>query len=190
MTFDRPRCAPTSASLAAEIIIPVTSGSSGRRRVQPPVLDGTLTLDASELLRRGVLAPGSRTRGVVSWHGPAGDTIASVSYEADMTRAGGGRLRLRFSTLDPHGGGRRQVDQWVALAATRPGFGGERWWFVDEGRRGGQLCLPLGAISLDRGVTLPPLHGENVGLSAAHHPHCSGKLLGRPIGCCRSEADM
>jgi hypothetical protein len=87
---------------------------------------------------------GSRTRGVCSWFGPAGETAASVSYEADLTGAGEGRLRLRFSTLDPHGGGRRQVDQRVALAATRPGFGGERYWFVDDGRRVTRLHLAPG----------------------------------------------
>jgi hypothetical protein len=30
---------------------------------------------------------------------------------------------------------RRQVDQRIALAATRPAFGGQRWWFIDDGRR-------------------------------------------------------
>jgi hypothetical protein len=91
-----------------------------------------------------VLARGSRTRGVISWFGPAGETAASVSYEADMTNAGEGRLRLRFSTLDPRSGDRRQVDQRVALAATRPGFGGERYWFADDGRRAGRPQLTPG----------------------------------------------
>jgi hypothetical protein len=91
-----------------------------------------------------VLARGSRTRGAISWHGPAGEVAASISYEADMTIAGEGRLRLRFSTLDMPTFDRRQVDQWVALAATRPGFGGERWWFVDDGRRVARLHLPPG----------------------------------------------
>ena len=51
-------------------------------------------------------------------------------------------MRLRFSTLDPRGGGRRQADQRISLTATRPGFGGERWWFVDDGRR----MEPLGTL--------------------------------------------
>jgi hypothetical protein len=99
------------------------------------------SLDVSELLRRGVLAPGSRTRGVISWHGPAGEDVASVSYDADMSRAGEGRLRLRFSTFNMETCDRRQIDQLVALTVTRPGFGGERWWFVDDGRRVARLCL-------------------------------------------------
>jgi hypothetical protein len=51
----------------------------------------------------------------------------------------GRRLSLDMQTC-----GRRQVDQWVALTATRPGFGGERWWFVDDGRRVARLHLPPG----------------------------------------------
>jgi hypothetical protein len=108
-------------------------------------MENALTLDIDDLLRRGVLARGSWTRGVISWLGPAGEVAASVSYEADMASAAGRYLRLRFSTLDPQGGGRRQADQRVALTVTRPGFGGERYWFVDDGRRVGQLHLPHGS---------------------------------------------
>jgi hypothetical protein len=107
-------------------------------------MENALTLDVNELLRRGTLARGSCTRGVISWIGPSGETAGWVSYEADMASAAGRYLRLWFSTPDPQSGGRRQVDQRVALAATRPGFGGERWWFVDDGRRVGQLHLPHG----------------------------------------------
>ena len=109
------------------------------------LMENALTLDVNDMLRRGVLACGSWTRGVISWLGPDGKTVAaSVSYEADMASAAGRYLRLRFSTLDPRGGGRRQADQHISLTATRPGFGGERWWFVDDGRRVAQLYLPHG----------------------------------------------
>jgi hypothetical protein len=84
-------------------------------------VEGALTLDVGELFRRGALARGSRTRGVISWFGPAGDAAASVSYEADMTGAVEGRLRLRFSTLDARTGDRRQVDQRVARLHLPPG---------------------------------------------------------------------
>ena len=93
------------------------------------------------LLRRGVLAPGTRTRGVISWHGAAGETTASISYAVDMTVADCAWMRLQFSTPMPDGT-RRQVDQRVTLTATRPGFGGARWWFVDDGLRVGCLYLP------------------------------------------------
>jgi len=64
-----------------------------------------------------------------------------------MMNSGEGRLRLRFSTLDPNSGGRRQVNQRATLAATRPGFGEELYCFVDDGRRAARLHLPPGAIS-------------------------------------------
>ena len=99
---------------------------SDTRRSTTQLMENALTLDIDDLLRRGVLARGSWTRGVISWLGPAGEVAASVSYEADMASAAGRYLRLRFSTLDPRGGGRRQADQRVALAMTRPGFGGGR----------------------------------------------------------------
>lgn len=53
-----------------------------------------LTLDVGELFRRGVLKRGSRTRGVIRWLDTAGEVAASVSYEADMTNAGDGHMRL------------------------------------------------------------------------------------------------
>ena len=99
---------------------------SDTRRSTTQLLENALTLDVNDMLRRGVLACGSWTRGVISWLGPDGEVAASVSYEADMASAAGRYLRLRFSTLDPRGGGRRQADQHISLTATRPGFGGER----------------------------------------------------------------
>ena len=74
---------------------------SDMRRSTRQLMENALTLDVNDLLRRGVLARGSWTRGVISWLGPAGEVAASVSYEADMASAAGRYLRLRFSTLDP-----------------------------------------------------------------------------------------
>ena len=113
-------------------------------RTYRQLVENALTLDVGELLRRGVLARGSRTRGVISWLGPTGETAASVSYEADMTGTGEGLIRVRFSTQDAQNGGRRQVDQRITLTATRPGFGGQRWWFIDDGRRVARLHLSPG----------------------------------------------
>ncbi len=106
------------------------------------MVENSLSLDVNEMLRSSVLTRGSRTRGVIGWFGAVGDVAASVSYEADMTHVREGRLRLRFSTPDPRGGGgRRQIDQTISLAATRTGFGGERWWFIDDGRCVARLYL-------------------------------------------------
>ena len=111
------------------------------------MVESALPLDVGELFRGGLLAHASRMRSVISWLGAAGKTAASVPYESDMMNSGEGRLRLRFSTFDPNSGGRRQVDQRATLAATRPGFGEERYWFADDGRRAARLHLPPSAIS-------------------------------------------
>ena len=115
------------------------------------MVENSLTLNVNELLQRGILARGSRTRGVINWLNAAGEVVASISYEADLTNPTDGRLRLRFSLPALHGGDRRQVDQRVALVTTRPGFGGARWWFVDDGRRVAQLHLtPNGCHFISR----------------------------------------
>jgi hypothetical protein len=62
-------------------------------------------------------------------------------------------VRLFYSWIRPGGGQRQSVDYRVDLAATRPRFGGQRWWFVcplgekDKPceRRAGKLYLPPGA---------------------------------------------
>jgi hypothetical protein len=119
------------------------SENVARPRARRQFVESCLTLDVGQLLRRGVLAPGSRTRGVISWLGPTGEVASSVSYEADMVDPNRSWLRLRFSTPLPNGP-RRQVDQRVALSTTRPRFGGVRWWFVDGTERLGRLHLPAG----------------------------------------------
>jgi hypothetical protein len=122
-----------------------------------------LTLDVGELRRRGVLAPGSRTRGVISWTGAASEAVASVAYEADMTNAGRSWLRLRFSVTAADGS-RRRVDQRVGLTTTRPGFGGARWWFVVDGeKRVAQLRLSAESgefRAAPRGASLTPGSGH------------------------------
>lgn len=105
-----------------------------------PTAEHALTLDVCELQRRGVLAPGSRTRGIISWTGAFNEVVASVSYEADMADTAAAWLRLRFSSPS-EAGHRIQVDQRVPLAATRPGFGGARWWFIEHGRRVAKLHM-------------------------------------------------
>jgi hypothetical protein len=92
-----------------------TTGEHGsRRRPGRPTVEASLTLNVDLMLQRRVLAPGSRTRGVMNWTNPKGEVTSSVSYEADMTDPANSWLRLRFSTPDPLTGQRRQVDQRVA----------------------------------------------------------------------------
>ena len=104
-----------------------------------------ITLDATLMARRGILAAGTRTRGVISWTNEVGVTTASVSYEADLTDPEHSLLRLRFSSIGPDGA-RRQVDQMVPVTTTRPGLGGLRYWFLEDSRRVAQLRLAPGGV--------------------------------------------
>jgi hypothetical protein len=47
---------------------------------------GALTLDVNELIRRGVLARGSRTRSVIRWFGPAGEQNVAFATQHTFTR--------------------------------------------------------------------------------------------------------
>ena len=113
-------------------------------RMPRQLVENSLTLDINELLRRGALARGSRMGGTINWLDAAGAVVASVAYMTDLTDRSRSWIRLRFSLPGPQGGDRRQVDQQVAIVATRPGFGGSRLWFVDDGRRVARLYLPNG----------------------------------------------
>ena len=79
----------------------MTRARSDIRRSTRQLMENALTLDVNDLLRRGTLARGSCTRGVISWIGPAGKVAPSVSYEANMASAVGRYLRLRFLNARP-----------------------------------------------------------------------------------------
>jgi hypothetical protein len=99
----------------------------GRRK--KATVEDCLGLDASRWMREGILKAGVRLSGC--WRSPSGIwSGVPVNYQVE--------------TLDParpfvrlcHPGGwasaHKQVsaDYWVRLTATRPRFGGLRWWFV------------------------------------------------------------
>ncbi len=58
-------------------------------------MQNQIVLDAAELRRRGILRPGQRTRGVITWVDETGRTTASVAYWADLVDAH--EVRLVFS---------------------------------------------------------------------------------------------
>jgi hypothetical protein len=110
-------------------------------------VEDCLTLSAASLVRRKALVAGARTSGTWCW------TVRGRGGGARHDRLRGrparpGR-RLAPAAL-PRGG--EPVDHRVRLAATRPAYGGLRWWFVcplarrDGGppRRVAKLHLPPG----------------------------------------------
>ena len=95
-----------------------------------------------------MLRLGVNNRGTVRWTYPSGNTFA-VHYEALLVDEQHPRVRLSYSWR--WGDGEPQSEDYpVGLTATRPRFGGLRWWFLCPlaprgspcGRRVGKLYLP------------------------------------------------
>jgi hypothetical protein len=95
---------------------------------------------ASFLLRNGALAPGAESAGTVAF----GD-VSVIGVEVRTHDGNAPQLYLQYRTgTSPHG----EVADMVTLTATRPQFGGVRYWFrcpgPSCGRRVGVLYLPPG----------------------------------------------
>jgi hypothetical protein len=108
-------------------------------------IESALTLNSDQLVKAARLGAGSQTSGRLSWNLRAG-RVASVNFEAQLGTEDGW-MQLDFFVLERSTGARRAVTQTISLAATRPHFGGTRWWFVCPvtGERVGRLHLPPGA---------------------------------------------
>jgi len=116
------------------------------RRGGRPTIEGGLTLDLYQLIRRGLWKPGHYSTGSIFWtRVRTGERLATIGYEAHM---GGdaGHVRLRYTTTT-YGGEKRASDYSIAMATTPQPFGGRRWWFrcPKSGDLVGKLHLPDGA---------------------------------------------
>jgi hypothetical protein len=120
---------------------------SGWQGSKKATVEGSLVLTASTLIRKRVLIPGAWTRGSWGWTYEGEDRPhATIGYEASLTDVENGWLRLHYRRNE------QVVDYRVQLEATRPNFGGLRWWFIcplvrrDGGRprRVAKLYLPCG----------------------------------------------
>jgi hypothetical protein len=69
-----------------------------------------------------------------------------IQFEASTIDPRNSWLALRYVRPDYRTGEQHEIDDRVRLVATRPPFGGQRWWLVcpAEGRRVRKLFLPLG----------------------------------------------
>ena len=75
------------------------------------------------------------------------DELATIQFESSAGDPAGGWIRLRYAIRDYWTGEQHEIDDKIYLTASRPWFGGQRWWFVcpNENRRVRKLYLPLGA---------------------------------------------
>ena len=119
------------------------SGYQGPRK---QLVENSLTLSISDMMRLGAIVPGKRNGGQWSWNFPGKMPHARIGYVADVRTVEGAALRL-FYEANGH-----PVDNVVKLTSTRPHFGGRRWWFIcpavgadgRTGRRVAKLHLPPG----------------------------------------------
>jgi hypothetical protein len=74
------------------------------------------------------------------------DDELGVQFEALACDPWNSWIRLRYAISDYWTGEQHEIDDKIYLAASRPRFGGQRWWFVcpNENRRVRKLYLPLG----------------------------------------------
>jgi hypothetical protein len=97
------------------------------------------------MIRRGVIQPGAHVGGEMKFQFYDGELAIEFESSAPDPRASW--LRLRYAIRDYWTEEQHEIDDRIYLAASRPRFGGQRWWFVcpNENRRVRKLYLPLGA---------------------------------------------
>jgi hypothetical protein len=113
------------------------------------VVEDCQELDASRLMREGILASDVRLSGSWRWYNAAtNETTSSIAFEVCTLGESAPWLRL-FYTFKAE---QKSADYRVSLTTTRPRFGGLRWWFICPlivngrpcGQRVGKLYLPPG----------------------------------------------
>src|SRR6478672_3479619 len=117
---------------------------SGRRGGRPTV-ESAWRLDIDTLVRAGAIKPGAYVEGNLNL--PSRDDELAIEFESSATNPRNSWLRLRYAIRDYWTGEQHQIDDKICLTASRPWFGGQRWWFVcpTENRRVRKLYLPPGA---------------------------------------------
>ena len=121
---------------------------SGWRGAKNATVDDSLVLDMATLVRKRALVIGAWTSGSWGWK-YEGDVTphATIGYEANLHDQHNAWIRLHYPRNDV------PVDYKVRLVATKPNYGGLRYWFIcplvrnDGGppRRVAKLYLPPGA---------------------------------------------
>jgi len=120
------------------------SYGSGRRGGRPTV-ESAWRLDIDTLVRAGAIKPGAYVEGNLNL--PSYNDELAIEFESSANNPRDSWLRLRYAIRDYWTGEQHQIDDKICLTASRPWFGGQRWWFVcpNENRRVRKLYLPPGA---------------------------------------------
>jgi hypothetical protein len=108
---------------------------SGKKEVVEDCLD----IDANRWMREGYLRAGVQALGSWRWTYRSGGGF-TVNYDVDAGEEGCGSVRLWYSFVWRGTGQQESLNYRVGLTATRPHFGGLRWWFLCPLSVGGRPC--------------------------------------------------
>src|SRR5262245_27712579 len=119
------------------------------RHGKKTTVEDCLSIDANRWTREGILKAGVRLSGSWRWTYRSGSGF-TVNYEVDTLDSTHPSVRLWYSWVWTSTQQQESADYRVRLTATRPRFGGLRWWLVCPllvnglpcGRRVGKLHLP------------------------------------------------
>ncbi len=113
------------------------SGRSPRRKKR--TVEECLSLRCGQLVDLGLLQPGFRKIGTLTWPSPESSPPPfTISFECD-TRGAEFSLQVRHRSS-----GSSDVNLRIPFDRTRPNYGGSQWWFRCPGcnRRVGVLYMP------------------------------------------------
>jgi len=123
--------------------------SFDRHALKKTMVEDCLTLSVDALVRARMLISGQRTAGTWQWRNSySKGQRAALNPVSDLSDDNAPYLFLIYRLA----GIGEDVEYEVAITASRPHYGGRRWWFVCPGeigkpcaRRVGRLFLPPGA---------------------------------------------
>ena len=117
------------------------SGQQGGRAT----VESALRLDIDAMMRTGAIESGAYVGSEMTFR--LDDDELAIEFESSAGDPRDSWLRLRYAIRDYWTGEQHQIDDKIYLTASRPWFGGQRWWFVcpTENRRVRKLYLPPGA---------------------------------------------
>jgi hypothetical protein len=160
-------------------------GGYGSGRYGGKVLvENAIRLNIDTLLRRSRIRRGGTARG--TYHFNFYDQELSIDFVFHIGDAGDSWLRLRYRICDYWTGEPHEIDELIYVVASRPPFGGLRWWFVcpRSRRRVRMLHLPLGAhrFACRRAYRLAYASQRGTAIDRAHRG--KAKIKARLIGDC------
>jgi len=96
-----------------------------------------LTLSVASLIRLRRLRTGWHLHGSIVWSSNyTKEVLSTIGIESDTTEMRAGWVRLYYTRTRTT----EQMDYRIRLTATRPNFGGVRWWFICPLVVNGRVC--------------------------------------------------